>query len=210
MGLIREIKAEAGETLGWLGDPRDLQEFIPLEGGEYYLQSVKKRVNIKPFEISKYPVTNSWYEEFVKDTKTKQPEYWNDRKWKCPNSPVVGVSWYEAEAFAEWLTAQRKDGNTYRLPKENEWEAAAGGKEGRLYPWGDKWDKNRCNNGENSIDKTSPVGIFESGNTPEGISDLSGNVWEWCMDWSDEDRSLRVLRGGSWFYDEQRLPFCLS
>ena len=145
-GAGSRTKAEAGETLGWLGDPRDLQEFIPLEGGEYYLQSVKKRVNIKPFEISKYPVTNSWYEEFVKDTKTKQPQYWNDRKWKCPNSPVVGVSWYEAEAFAEWLTVQRKDGNTYRLPKENEWEAATGGKEGREYPWTGVWDKNKCNN----------------------------------------------------------------
>ena len=91
----------------------------------------------------------------------------------------------------------------YRLAKENEWEAATGGKEGRLYPWGDEWDKNRCNNGENSIDKTSPVGIFKSGNTPEGISDLSGNVWEWCMDWYDKNRSYRVLRGGSWYDGEQ-------
>jgi hypothetical protein len=199
-----EIKVDAGETLGWLGDKRDLKEFISVEGGEYYLKSVEKKVNIKPFEISKYPVTNSWYEEFVKDTKTRQPRYWNERKWKCPNSPVVGVSWHEAEAFAEWLTAKRNDGNAYRLPEENEWEAAAGGNKGRIYPWGDKWDENRCNNGEIDINKTSPVGIFKSGNTPEGISDLSGNVWEWCMDSYEKDSLYRVLRGGSWYDPEQR------
>ncbi|MCP5007096.1 MAG: SUMF1/EgtB/PvdO family nonheme iron enzyme [Planctomycetes bacterium] len=213
-----KIRVEAAETMGWLGEYKeDLQAFESIEGGEYCLKSLGKKVNIEPFEISRYPVTNSRYDEFIKDggystekywseegvrwlenTKTKQPEYWNYRKWKCPNSPVVGVSWYEAEAFAKWLTATRDDGNTYRLPKEKEWEAAAGGKDGRVYPWGSEWDKNRCNNVEIDINKTSPVGIFESGNTPDGISDLSGNVREWCMDWYSESRSNRVLRGGSW------------
>ncbi len=211
------IKADAGENLGWLGDPRDLKEFILIEGGNFNLRSVKKEVNIESFKICKYPVTNIWYDEFIKASgyetdvywskeglkwlagkKVKEPMYWNDRKWNCPNSPVVGVSWYEAEAFTKWLTAKRDDGNTYRLPKENEWEAAAGGREGRIYSWGDVWDKNKCNNREIDIMKTSPVGIFESGNTPEGISDLSGNVWEWCMDWHDKEGSNRVLRGGSW------------
>jgi len=128
-------------------------------------------------------------------------------KWKCPNSPVVGISWYEADAFTKWLTAKRDDGNTYRLLKENEWEAAAGGKEGMEYPWKGEWDKNKCNNGETDIHKTSPVGIFKSGNTPEGISDLSGNVWEWCMDWYDKDRPDRVLRGGSWGFNAR---YCRS
>ncbi len=213
-----KIRVEAGETLGWLREyERDLQEFVIVGGGEYYLRSLKRKVNITPFKISKYPVTNDWYEVFVNDkgyetkeywseeglkwladTKTKQPVYWNDRKWRCPNSPVVGVSRHEALAFAKWLTAKQKDGNIYRLPKENEWEAAAGGKEGRIYPWGDEWDKNRCNNYENGINGTSPVGIFKSGNTPKGISDLSGNVWGWCMELYEQDALYRVLCGGGW------------
>ncbi len=218
-----EIKVEVGETFGWLGDLRNLREFVPIEGGEYYMQSLKRKVNIKPFKISKYPITNSWYDEFIKDNgyaiegywseegiewiacrNIKQPGYWNNRTWKCPNSPVVGVSWYEAEAFAKWLTVKQVGGGTYRLLYENEWEAAAGGKKGKLYPWGSEWDKNKCNNVGNGIHKTSPVGIFESGNTCEGVSDLSGNVWEWCMDLYEKYPSNRVLHGGSWGSDARR------
>ena len=187
--------ADAGEILGWLGDTRNLEEFIKLPKGEYNLS--QKTVTIKPFEIGKFPVTNSWFEEFVKADGYKNSEYWseegerwlhynkaehparwNDRKWKCPNSPVVGITWYEAHAFTRWLSAMDKD-YTYRLPNENEWEAVAAGTEGREYPWGDKWDKNRCNNGEIEINKISPVGIFIYGKTPDGVFDMSGNVWEW-------------------------------
>ncbi len=223
-----KIRVEAGEILSWLGeDKRDLQEFIPVEGGEYYLQSLEKKVKIEPFEISKYPVTNRWYGEFVKDNgyatkeywgeeggwkwltdnNIKQPEYWNDRKWICPNSPVVGVSWYEADAFTKWLTVKQTNGSSYRLLYENEWEAAAGGKEGREYPWVGECGKNKCNNYEIGIRKTSPVGMFESGNTPEGVSDLSGNVREWCKELYSESGSYRVLRGGSWLSFEQ---YCRS
>lgn len=187
---------EAGEILGWLRDPRDLKEFIPVKGGEYKLQD--GIVKIKSFEIARYPVTNNWFEEFIKSdgyknkdywtdegkkwldyTKSEQPRLWDDRKWKCPNSPVVGISWYEAYAFTKWLTLEKNDGYKYRLLNENEWEATAAGHKGRQYPWGNKWDKNRCNNDETKLNKTSPVGIFLKGNTPEGISDLSGNAWEW-------------------------------
>ena len=187
--------ADAGEILGWLGDTRNLKEFIKVPKGEYNLN--QRTVTIKPFEIGKFPVTNSWFEEFVKADGYKNSEYWskegqkwlgksgaehpalwNDRMWKCQNSPVVGVTWYEAHAFTRWLSAMDKD-YTYRLPNENEWETVAAGTEGREYPWGDKWDKNRCNNGEIEINKISPVGIFIYGKTPEGVFDMSGNVWEW-------------------------------
>jgi len=175
---------EAGETLGWLDDPRDLKEFIPVAGGEYKLSLGK--ITIKPFEIGKYPVTNKWFGEFIKAGGYKNmgfwseagkewlrlsgyeyPSYWNERKWKCPNSPVIGICWYEAQAFTNWLTSTDKDGYKYRLPDENEWEAAAAGFEGRKYPWGMRWDKNECNTSETKIGRTSPVGIFKKGNTPE-------------------------------------------
>lgn len=212
-----QTRAEAGETLGWIGDPRNLKEFVHIEGGEYTLSLGK--VKIKPFEIGKYPVTNQWYEEFIRaggyenkeywtyegkkwleleETKIKEPQYWNDRTGKCPNAPVIEVSWYEAYAFTQWLTAQSNDGYEYRLPDEKEWEASASGFEGRIYPWGNDWDKNRCNNDEIGIDKTSTVGIFKDGNTPEGVTDLSGNVWEWTDSRHDERKDSRVMRGGSW------------
>ncbi|MCP4268549.1 MAG: SUMF1/EgtB/PvdO family nonheme iron enzyme [Candidatus Brocadiaceae bacterium] len=228
---------EAGETLGWLGDPRDLKKFVKVSRGEYKLREDKDRdkVEIEQFEIGKYLVTNSWFEEFIKDDGYKNrkywseegirwliynkvicPRHWNDRKWKCPNSPVVGVSWYEAYAFTRWLTIELKDSYEYRLPDEYEWEVVSAGPEGKKYPWGDKWDKKKCNNIEVGILKTSSVGVFREGNTPEEISDLSGNVWEWTTSsyysrknlndfMFDKDRALKgenrelpVLRGGSW------------
>ncbi len=194
-----DILVKAGETLGWLGDIRNSKEFIEVEGGQYELEDIGK-MEIAPFEIGKYPLTNAWFEEFIKGggyknkdywskegrkwldhTKAEQPWLWNDRKWKCPNSPVVGVSWYEAYAFTRWLTIEKDDGYEYRLLTEEEWQAAAAGLDGRKYSWGDEWDRRKCNNGEIKIEKISPVGIFKEGNTPDGISDLSGNVWEWTL-----------------------------
>lgn len=209
------ILVEAGEILGWLGDTRNLKDFLPVTGGKYTLS--KGLATIKPFEIGKHPVTNSWFGEFVQTNgyenrkywsedgekwldknKADHPIYWNERKWKCPNAPVVGVSWYEAYAFTRWLTAELNDGYEYRLPDENEREAAAAGIGGRKYPWGDEWDNYKCNNSEIRIGKTSPVGIFKEGNTPEGISDLSGNVWEWTNSWYNKSDIIIFMCGGSW------------
>ncbi|MBI4223182.1 MAG: SUMF1/EgtB/PvdO family nonheme iron enzyme [Planctomycetes bacterium] len=222
-----KVRAEAGDILGWLGDTRDLKEFIRVKDGKYSV-SVGK-VTLKNFEIGKYPVTNSWFEEFVKaggyknkdfwteegkkwlDTKKAEyPRLWNERKWKSPNSPVVGVSWYEAYAFTRWLTALVNDGFEYRLPDENEWEGAASGLEKREYPWGNGWDKMRCNNYEINLEKTSPVGIFKKGDTPEGISDMAGNIWEWMDSWYDKEQTGRVLRGGSWYSGGGRGCRCAS
>jgi len=191
-----KARADAGEILGWLGDPRDLEIFIPVKGGTFELSM--GTFEIQPFEMAKYPVTNQWYAKFIKDdgyakkefwtengqkwledTREKAPRYWFDRKWNCPNVPVVGVCWYEAAAFAKWLTMIRNDGHIYRLPDQNEWEAAAAGFEKRKYAWGMEFDKNKCNMNKSGIRRTSSVGIFRAGDTPEGLSDLSGNVFEW-------------------------------
>jgi formylglycine-generating enzyme required for sulfatase activity len=188
--------ADAGEILGRLGDRRDLELFTGVKGGTYGFEN--RTVQINPFEISKYQVTNQWYAKFVEDhgyknrklwsdqgkqwldyNQARHPRFWSERRWNCPNSPVVGVSWYESCAFANWLTVKKKDGFTYSLPDENQWEASAAGFENREYPWGSEWEDSRCNTHESKIGKTSSVGIFTKGDTPEGISDLAGNVWEW-------------------------------
>ncbi len=189
-----------------------------------------RRIYVDAFEISKYPVTNGEYRKFVEaggyknqeywtpegwewksEEEIVEPEYWHDRQWNGANFPVVGVSWYESVAYAEWLS--KETGRRYRLPTEAEWEKAARGTDGREYPWGAKIDKNKCNYDECGLDRTSPVGIFPLGESPFGCFDMSGNVWEWCANWFTEDyykKSLdknptgpekggdRVLRGGSW------------
>ena len=151
-----------------------------------------------------------------------QPGYWDDSAYNAPAQPVVGVCWHEARAYCAWLSAQT--GQTYRLPTEAEWEAAArglpqrqwliGSLKARVYPWGDTFEPSRCNTFESHVRATTPVGVFPSGYSPEGIADLSGNVWEWTgsvyrpypyklaedrenFDVADE---RRVARGGSWYY----------
>ncbi len=237
--IIRD-RFEAGEILGVLGDPRLQQDtIIKIPSGEFTRggndedaferEKPVSKIYLDEFLIGKYPVTNREFKEFVDDGgyekkdfwsgegwqwKEKEtiiePRYWHDRKWNGPNFPVVGVSWYEAAAYAQWLS--RKTGKRYRLPTEAEWEKAARGTDGRVYPWGDDFDKNNCNSYETGLARTSPVGIFPAGKGPYGCFDMAGNVWEWCADWYEEkyyktspdtnprgpdSGSSRVFRGGS-------------
>jgi len=223
-----KIKADAGEILGWLGDPRNLKEFGVIDGGQYKLEGLGTK-EIDAFEISKYLVTNQWYAEFIEEggyrsenlkrfwtpeglkwiekEKVSYPKFWHNREWNCPNVPVVGVNWYEVVAFCNWLTEKEKDGFVYRLPTEWEWQAATAGKERRKYPWGnEEINETRCNYGgvsNKGIVKTSAVGIFEQGKTPETeIHDLSGNVWEWCANKYSQSNVYFALRGGGWFGHE--------
>ena len=216
------------------GDPKAWNNW---EGAEFDL--------LYPFWIAKYPVTYAQYAAFVaaggyqeraywteagwewKGDK-EHPEYgWNDPQWHIANHPVVGVTWYEAYAFAQWLNTQvpsspallpQVEGGkvpenyVIRLLRECEWEKAARYPDGRLFPWGDEWDPTRLNWGESGIGRTSAVGMFPNGANPaHGAHDLSGNVWEWCLtEWGDQYESpaaenndpagaaRRVARGGSW------------
>ncbi len=155
--------------------------------------------------------------------------------WRTPGfpqtdrHPVVCVSWNDAQAFIEWLNEAdpaKPKGGHYRLPTEAEWEYAARGSEGLEYAWGDEWDGERANfadarssvpwadEADDEYSRTAPVGSYSpAGDTPLGIADLTGNVWEWCLDTfaadfyqrsprSDpvclEQRPERVERGGSW------------
>jgi formylglycine-generating enzyme required for sulfatase activity len=145
-----------------------------------------------------------------------QPAYWNDDAFNNLAQPVVGICWYEARAYCAWLSAQT--GQSFRLPPEAEWEAAARGLAGRRYVYGDDFDAKLCNTFETHIRHTTPVGVFPGGETPEGLVDMTGNTWDWTSslyqsypyDANDgrEDpvtEGRRVLRGGSFFNRPQRV-----
>ncbi|MFZ4656936.1 MAG: SUMF1/EgtB/PvdO family nonheme iron enzyme [Caldilineaceae bacterium] len=139
-----------------------------------------------------------------------EPEYWDDEKWKGPKQPVVGVSWYEATAYVMWLAD--KTGLDIRLPAEAQWEKAARGSNGRLYPWGDELPNNRLLNFNNKVGRTVDVGSYLEGASPYKALDMAGNVYEWTSTkWignyenyvitADDDKqgdAKRSLRGGSW------------
>jgi len=182
------------------GKPLGLpQYFVPFQGGKFHVKESGETVEIKPFELSNYPVTNREYEEFDPAHKEKRNEY-SDQD----DQPAINVSWEDANNYCKWLS--KKMGKSYRLPTEAEWEYAASGGGKREYPWGnEKPTPERANYDASKIGKTTPVGSYPLGMTPEGLFDMAGNVWEWCADWYDKDKYRRVLRGGSWVFTEVNL-----
>ncbi|MBK8541447.1 MAG: SUMF1/EgtB/PvdO family nonheme iron enzyme [Ardenticatenia bacterium] len=105
------------------------------------------------------------------------PRFWQDPAFNNPAQPVVGISWFEARAYTLWLAAQT--GEPYRLPTELEWEAAARGAGGQPFADDDASEACGANTSELHVWRPSPMGVFPAGDTPEGVMDLCGNVWEW-------------------------------
>jgi formylglycine-generating enzyme required for sulfatase activity len=230
------VRNAAGELLGNLGDPR-LGEFVDVPSGRFPMgdnsEKPNKQIFLREYQIGKHPLTNSEFAEFIKaggyeDSRWwsttgweikkmenwRMPNSWDDKLFNKPNQPLVGVSWYEGQAYCRWRSSA--EGRQYRLPSEAEWEKAARGTDGRLYPWGNNFEANKSNSwaGKQSVLSTTPVGIYPGGASPYGCLDMAGNVWEWMEDdynenykstsddghaWIQKHRgSFRVLRGGSW------------
>ncbi len=187
-------------------------------------QKPAHQVYLDAFYIDKHEVTNARFEAFIVDGGYQNRKLWTVAGWNfiqknqikaplhhgqnsvsmAPDHPVVGVSWYEANAYATWAGK--------RLPTEAEWEKAAKGTDGRIYPWGNEMDFSRLNYFSHH-EKILGVGSFPSGASPYGVLDMAGSVWEWCADWYGESYysqspqknptgpnkdKYRVLRGGAW------------
>ena len=213
-------------------------DWVEIPAGSFYLgpdpgpasKAASAQVSLGAYHISRYPVTNAQYQAFLKDGGytstwrrcwTQAGWEWKgerespgalDSNWLYPNHPRVGVTWFEAEAYCRWLSERL--GHAVRLPTEAEWERAARGADGHVYPWGNEFDSGRCNANETGIGQTTAVGAFPNGASAEGVLDLAGNVWEWCLTkWresyeevADEDpegNAVRVVRGGSFALNQK-------
>jgi hypothetical protein len=226
--IAREVpvqpRCRLGLALGRLGDtrlvtdPRDPSGYVEVPAGDYRIGKERRRFELKkPIGLSRYPVTNEQYALFIEEDGYRnakwwsetswqwrlqegieEPRYWRHAKWNGANQPVVGVSFWEALAFATWAGG--------RLPTEWEWEASARGPEDFEYPWGNEWEDGICNTRESTLYQTSPVGLFPRSPSPNGLEDMAGNVWEWCLNKYDHPDDIgiggdeaRVCRGGSWY-----------
>lgn len=223
-------RAEAGDALGRLGDPRPgvctlEPDLIAIDAGEFLYGDEKETRTIeKPFAVARYPVTVAQFGMFVAaggyeeprywggeksdgwrwrlaehleyrgEGPVTQPQYWQQPRWHVENRPIVGVSWYEAQAYCAWLA--EKTGRGYRLPTEEEWERAARHTDGRTWAWGNAWADGIINSREAKIERTTAVGAFPRGAAECGAHDMSGNVWEWTS--TPVGAGARALRGGSW------------
>lgn len=186
-------------------------EMVTVPKGQFTYGEDRTRETIShDYWIDQYPVTNEKYRAFIladgygnraywseegwkwkSECNITCPEYWNDTEWNKEGHPVVGISYFEAETYAKWAGKH--------LPTEREWEKAARGEGGREYPWGDTFDKLKCNSAVADRDHTTPVTQYPNGVSPYGCYDMAGNVWEWCANWFDEEKKdWRVVRGGSW------------
>jgi hypothetical protein len=172
--------------------------------------------DIQPFSMAKYPVTYAQFQVFVDAPDGFHSDQWweglaavarhrmqpGDQSWKVDNHPRENVSWYDAVVFCRWLSS--KLGKEVRLPTEWEWQWAAEGYDRLMFPWGHRYDQNKCNSSMSRIMKTTPVDRYLLGASPFGVMDMAGNVLEWCLnEYVTAEFGLaggvtRTQRGSSW------------
>ncbi len=178
---INLVYAEGGKIPVGSNDPADRNE--------------SRTVDVKPFYMDRTEVTNAQYREFVRETGHGAPLNWTHGRPPAgkENHPVTRVTHEDAKAFCEWRS--KKEGATYRLPTESEWEYAAsydpGKKKKFVYPWGDEFDKSLANL---SSGTTQEVASNKDDKSPLGICDMAGNVAEWTI---TDDGGKYIIRGGS-------------
>lgn len=173
--------------------------FVKINNAILRLNHTKKIVKLKSFEISRRAVTNQEFEEFDPSHRNKRNRYSDDDE-----QPVVYVSWADANRYCDWLS--KKTGQIYRLPTEAEWEYVAGEGGKRTFPWGnEKVTPEYANYDETKISRTTAVCSFPKGETPDGIYDLAGNVWEWCADHNKRKEKIRIIKGGSFGLPEDSI-----
>jgi formylglycine-generating enzyme required for sulfatase activity len=196
-------------------------------GSRFHPREQTRTVYVPEFEMAHAPVTVSQYKEFLDSNAVREEKWWSAEGWawvqgdldgwgreyrgqpdrweiqkRRLHHPIVGVTWYEAQAYCAWVTALRK--LTVRLPTEEEWERAARGDDRRPFPWGEVFDPTRTNTLESGHEDSLPAASEEADASPFGVLGMGGNVQEWTaseyIPHPDENHpamALRVARGGS-------------
>ena len=155
---------------------------IKIDGGAFKSGADQKSVKVKTFQIDKYEVPNSDFKKVITDHQFPEGK---------ETHPATEVSYFDAEKYCKTVGK--------RLPTGLEWEKAARGKDGRIYPWGNDFDSEKANTSESDNGGTTPVGAYKNGKSPYGVFGMSGNVWEWVDAWYSEDMQYRAVYGGSFF-----------
>jgi formylglycine-generating enzyme required for sulfatase activity len=237
----------------WYLPDEPLLGFVEIPGGPFLMgsddardsgwlkASLQRKVTLPMYYIARYPVTVAQFRAFVEASGHSLER--KDSLDGPLNHPVVWVNWHDAVAYCNWLTSclrewsgtpeslatllRTKDWRVI-LPSEAEWEKAARGTDGRVYPWGNDPDPDRANCNATDINTTSAVGCFPHGASPYGVEELSGNVWEWTRslegaypyparqaarvkreDLQAPEEAFRVLPGGA-FWDDPQGVRCAS
>lgn len=237
MDLPASDRVVAGNMLARLGDLRPeildakqtVSELVLIPNGQFMMGSDTSNssspihsIVLPDYWLARYPVTNSQWQQFLLKTQYVPSNPLDSDTF--PNHPVVGVNWYDAMNYCKWLSTilkdQIPDGHVFTLPSEAEWEKAARGTDGRIFPWGNDFDPGKANTLMTGIGTTTPVGCFPMGASPYGILEMSGNIMEWTRsswgtdarkpdynypyrvddgreDLSASEKILHVLRGGA-------------
>lgn len=187
------------------------------KAGWFAHEMPRKRQYLGHYRIQKFPVTQQEYALFVQQTHGHIPfvdketwssyglvhPYWRVQTYLWHGEhpalhnlqhPVVLVNFYDAQAYAQWLS--QKMGKRLRLPTEAEWEKAMRGVQGNMYPWGNAYDVSKLNNADKGSFATMPVGSFSQGSSPFGVLDGAGQVYEWTS--TAKGEAYHIVKGGSW------------
>ncbi len=185
---VKKLAMEYGYHFSWIGS-----------------EAPQRVVNLPGYWVDKYPVTNEQYFKFTMETGYHKPIHWESTKPPAQllNHPVCNVNLDDARAYAKWAGK--------RLPTEAEWEKAARGTDGRLFPWGNEFNPKACCWNRSGINgpTTDPVDAHPEGASPFGVMDMAGNLFEWCSDgpeiMANDDRAVAYtayLKGGAWITTE--------
>jgi formylglycine-generating enzyme required for sulfatase activity len=183
-----DVEKPIGES--HIRHPVDGRLMAKVDGSVFQSGPGNEPIWLPTFYIDVYPVTNAEYARFLAATGHTPPQHWTDGRPPddISDHPVVFVTWNDATTYAEWAEKS--------LPSGQQWEKAARGTRGTVYPWGDQPTPAKCNVRENGVGSTTAVNCYQSGVSPYGVFDLCGNIWEWCSTQTKPGR--HELKGGAW------------
>ncbi|NQZ57535.1 MAG: SUMF1/EgtB/PvdO family nonheme iron enzyme [Lentisphaeraceae bacterium] len=186
------------------------QDYCFVKAGTYFIGEQNEEVHLQtPFTLARHPVTKKDFLLFLKETEISFPKKdLNELHKVSPqeNCPAVMISWQDAKNYCRWLRA--KTGDYYSLPSFAEWEAAARGPKGLIYPWGEQEPNNTLASFSGISTKrlsTSPIVDFQRNISPCGCRGMVGNIMEWTVDSFEDERDPHILKGGCW---ESSIDYC--